>query len=61
MTSRVARGLRGVGDCRSGTVLAELDEGFVERLTYDDVANVEATEDVARDYFSRMKEMIGGE
>jgi len=26
MTSRVARGLPGIGDCRPGTVLAELDE-----------------------------------
>ncbi|MEM8953014.1 MAG: UvrD-helicase domain-containing protein [Verrucomicrobiota bacterium] len=46
--------------CYPSSFLDELDEQYVERLGYDEVAQVEASEEEAAAYFARMKEMLGG-
>ncbi|MEM7144569.1 MAG: UvrD-helicase domain-containing protein [Verrucomicrobiota bacterium] len=45
--------------CYPSSFLNELDEQYVERLGYDEVAQVEASEEEAAAYFARMKEMLG--
>jgi DNA helicase-2/ATP-dependent DNA helicase PcrA len=44
--------------CYPSSFLNELDEQYVERLGYSEVAHEEASEELAADYFARMKAML---
>lgn len=46
--------------CQQSSFFKEFDSDFCQYLTFDDLAAQPATEDIAKDYFARMKEMLSG-
>ena len=44
--------------CQRSSFFKELDESFLEVVNYEELANEAASEQVAEDYFARMKEML---
>ncbi len=46
--------------CRPSSFLEELDEAHLEELDYEELCRQPATEDLAQDYFARMKGMLEG-